>query len=91
MLLYYENNVFCIGKLHLYTTSTASHFKKQVQLLTRSLVALIVSIDACMRGVQGSNLADGQMVLKRTTTFIALEFFDKVFSKGLGLNAQSPI
>ena len=51
ILLHYELNVYSIGQLLPFTTSTASYFKK-------GLVVLIVSTDACMKGVESSNPAD---------------------------------
>ena len=43
-------------------------------------VAIIVSADACMQGVQGSNPADDQKVARRSTVFFAVEF--NLSSKG---------
>ena len=43
-------------------------------------MVLIVSADACMQGVQGSNPTGDLKVVRRSTAFFAVEF--KVTSKG---------
>ena len=57
-ILSHECIIFSISKLHLSTTSTSKSLQKTGTIVNQVSVVLIVSADACMHGVQGSNPAD---------------------------------